>query len=43
MDNNQSTFVDRSMNDNLLINNTSLDNVAPSRTRSLGKTSGVAK
>ena len=25
------------------MNNTSLDNVAPSRTRSLGKTSGVAK
>ena len=43
MENNQSSFVDRSMNENLLINNTSLDNVAPSRTRSLGKTSGVSK
>ena len=31
------------MNDNLLINNTSLDNVAPSRTRSLGKSSNVNK
>lgn len=43
MENNQSSFVDRSMNENFLINNTSLDNVAPSRTRSLGKTSGVTK
>ena len=43
MDNNQSAFVDRSMNENLLLNNSSLETVPPSRTRSLGKTSGVSK
>ena len=43
MDNNQSSFVDRSMNENLLLNNSQLDTVAPSRTRSLGKTSGMTK
>ena len=43
MDNNQSSFVDRSMNENLLLNNSSLDAVVQPRTRSLGKTSGMTK